>query len=104
TLDVRVEYSLDDDGLTVHAEATDGGVEPCPYGCGAHPYRSGGDGLVDELELRVPAETALVSDERSIPVGRQSVDGTELDFRVSKPLGSIQLDHCFTDLRRDGDG
>src|SRR5262249_40763638 len=104
TLDVRVEYSLDEDGLTVHAEATNVGEEPCPDGFRAHPSLSGGDGLVDELELRVPAETALVSDERSIPVGRQSVDGTELDFRFAKPLGSTQLDHCFTDLRRDGDG
>jgi len=103
-LDLRVEYSLDDDGLTVRADATNVGEEPCPYGFGAHPYLSGGDGLVDELELRVPAETAMVSDERSIPIGRESVVGTELDFRVAKPLGSIRLDHCFTDLARDGDG
>jgi len=103
-LDLRVEYSLDDDGLTVRADATNVGEEPCPYGFGAHPYLSGGDGLVDELELRVPAETAMVSDERSIPIGRESVAGTELDFRVAKPLGSIRLDHCFTDLARDGDG
>jgi len=104
TLDLRVEYSLADDGLTVRAEATNVGEEPCPYGFGAHPYLSGGGGLANELELRVPAETALISNERSIPVGRQSVDGTELDFRASKPLGSVQLDHCFTDLARDGDG
>jgi aldose 1-epimerase len=103
TLDLRVEYSLAAEGLTVRADATNVGEEACPYGFGAHPYLSGGDGLVDDLELRVPSETALVSDERSIPVARESVDGTELDFRVSKPLGSIQLDHCFTDLVRDGD-
>lgn len=104
TLDHRIEYSLDDDGLTVRVDATNVGEEACPYGFGAHPYLSGGDGLVDELELRVPAETALVSDERSIPIGRESVDGGELDFRASKPLGSIRLDHCFTDLVRGGDG
>jgi aldose 1-epimerase len=104
TLDLRVEYSLADDGLTVRAEATNVGEEPCPYGFGAHPYLSGGGNLVNELELRVSAETALISNERSIPVGRQSVDGTELDFRTAKPLGSVQLDHCFTDLARDGDG
>ena len=103
-LDLRVEYSLAEDGLSVRFEATNVGDDACPYGFGAHPYLSGGCGLVDELELRVPAETALISDERSIPIGRQSVDGTELDFRTSKPLGSVQLDHCFTDLVRDGDG
>jgi aldose 1-epimerase len=104
TLDLKVEYSLAEDGLTVRAEATNVGEVPCPYGIGAHPYLSGGDGLVDGLELQVPAQTALISDERSIPIGRQSVAGTELDFRASRPIGSVQLDHCFTDLVRDDDG
>ena len=104
TLDFRVEYTLGEDGLTVCVEATNVGEDACPYGFGAHPYLAGGDGLVDGLELRIPAETALISDERSIPIGRQSVDGTELDFRTPKPIGAVQLDHCFTDLQRDGDG
>jgi aldose 1-epimerase len=104
TLDLRVEYALAEDGLTVRVEATNVGEEACPYGFGAHPYLSAGDGLVDGLELRIPAETALISDERSIPVGRQSVDGTGLDFRTAKRLGSVQLDHCFSDLSRDDDG
>jgi aldose 1-epimerase len=104
TLDFRVEYSLVEDGLTVRTEATNVGADACPYGFGAHPYLSGGGGLVDGLDLRIPAETALTSDERSIPVGRRSVGGTELDFRAPKPLGSVQLDHCFTDLARDADG
>jgi aldose 1-epimerase len=104
TLDLMVEYSLGGDGLTVCAEATNVGEEACPYGFGAHPYLSGGGRLVDELELRIPAETALVADERSIPIGRQPVDATELDFRVARPLGSVPLDHCFTDLSRDRDG
>jgi aldose 1-epimerase len=104
TLDLRVEYSLAEDGLTVLVQATNPGEEACPYGFGAHPYLDAGGGLVDELELRVPAAIALISDERSIPIGRQSVDGTELDFRASKPIASTQLDHCFTELRREGDG
>jgi len=104
TLDLRVEYALGDDGLTVRVEATNVGQDACPYGFGAHPYLAAGDDLVDGLELRVPAETALISDERSIPVGRQSVDGTELDFREPRPIGAVRLDHCFTDLERDADG
>lgn len=103
TLDLRVEYSLDDDGLTVRMQATNAGPEACPYGVGAHPYLTGG-GLVDELELSIPAQTALVSDTRSIPNGRQPVEGTDLDFRAAKPIGSVQLDHCFTDLQRDEQG
>ena len=104
TLDLRVEYSVGEGGLTVRVEASNVGEEPCPFGFGAHPYLAAGDRPVDELELRVPAETTLISDDRSIPVGRQSVDGTELDFRTSRPIGPVKLDHCFTDLRRNGDG
>jgi aldose 1-epimerase len=104
TLDLRVEYTLGEDGLAVRAAATNVGDEPCPYGFGAHPYLAAGERLVDGLELCLPGETALISDERSIPIGRQSVEGTELDFRKPRPVGSTQLDHCFTDLRRGGDG
>jgi aldose 1-epimerase len=104
TLDLRVEYALSEDGLEVRAETTNVGSEPCPYGIGAHPYISAGDGLVDGLELCVPARTALISDERSIPVGRAPVEGTELDFRQPRRIGAARLDHCFTDLDRDEDG
>jgi len=104
TLDLRVDYSLAEDGLTVRAEATNVGPEACPYGIGAHPYLSAGGGLVDGLELRIPAATVLVSDERSLPTGREPVDGTELDFRRPRAIGPVRLDHCFTDLQRDGDG
>ena len=104
SLALRVEYSLGEDGLTVRVEATNVGPEACPYGIGAHPYLSAGEGLVDELELHVPAATALITDDRSIPVDRASVEGTDLDFRKPKPIGRIELDHCFTDLERDDDG
>jgi len=104
SLALTAHYSLAEDGLTVRIQATNTGPETCPYGNGAHPYIAAGDGLVDELELCVPAATALVADDRSIPVGRRPVDGTELDFRRPKPIGSVQLDHCFTDLERDDDG
>jgi aldose 1-epimerase len=103
TLDLRVEYSLEDDGLTVRAQATNAGREACPYGTGAHPYLTTG-GLADDVELTIPARTVLVSDERSIPVDRKAVEGTDLDFRAAKPTGSVQLDHCFTDLERDEHG
>jgi aldose 1-epimerase len=41
-LDVEVDYTLDDDGLTVTTTGTNAGVRPCPYGAGQHPYLSPG--------------------------------------------------------------
>jgi aldose 1-epimerase len=32
------------------------------------------------------------------------VEGTEYDFRQPKRIGSVKLDHAFTDLQRDADG
>ena len=104
TLDLRVEYLLTEEGLSVRAGATNVGPDACPYGIGAHPYLAAGEGLVDELELHVPAGTALIADDRAIPVDRVSVEETDLDFRTPKPIGPVELDHCFTDLLRDDDG
>ena len=101
TLELRVEYALSDDGLSVRTTATNVGAESCPYGAGSHPYLAVAD--VDEAVLRLPAGTVLESDERGIPVGASPVDG-ELDFRAARPVGSVRLDHCFTDLEREEDG
>jgi aldose 1-epimerase len=104
SLDVDVEYLLSDDGLRVTTTATNAGAATCPYGSGAHPYLRAGTQKVDSLTLRAPARTVLLSDERGIPVGSESVEGTEYDFRRPRQIGSMRLDNAFTDLERDGDG
>ena len=103
-LELGIEYELSENGLTVRTTATNVGAEPCPYGGGAHPYLTLGAETVDELSLRIPARTALRSDDRGIPVGVTPVDGTELDFRVARRVGATKLDNGFTDLERDEAG
>src|SRR3954447_7412254 len=100
TLELRVDYALAGDGLAVRTPARNPAGEPCPYGAGSHPYLA--VKAVDDAVLRVPARTVLQSDERGIPVGSQPVAG-ELDFREPRPIGSVRLDHCFTDLERGED-
>lgn len=104
TLELRVEYSLSPEGLTVLTTAANAGAETCPYGAGAHPYLTVHAGTVDEAVLRVPARLVLEADERGIPVGSRPVESSELDFREPRPVGPTRLDHCFTDLDRDEDG
>ena len=104
SLALTAEYTLSDEGLAVRTTATNAGTEPCPYGAGAHPYLTVGTPTVDSTILRVPARTALQSDERGLPVGEEPVHGTELDFRTPRPVGDARLDHCLGDLERDGDG
>jgi aldose 1-epimerase len=104
SLQLEIEYDLSDGGLAVRTTATNVGATPCPYGSGAHPYLTVGTETVDDVVLRVPARTALRSDDRGIPVGTEPVEGTELDFRSPRPIGETKLDHGYTDLERDEDG
>ena len=39
-----------------------------------------------------------------LPTGREPVEGTAYDFRVSRPIRATVLDDAFTDLARDDDG
>jgi aldose 1-epimerase len=102
-LDLELEYALGADGLTIRTRARNVGPTRCPFGTGAHPYLSVG-GAIDDATLRVPAGTVLHADERGIPVGRASVEGTAYDFRAARSIGPTVLDHCLTDLERDTDG
>jgi hypothetical protein len=102
-LELQVEYTLAPAGLTVRTTARNAGADPCPTGAGAHPYLTVGQGGVDEAVLRIPAATMLKSDDRGIPVGAVRVEGAR-DFRRPRPIGTVQLDHCFTELDRGVDG
>jgi aldose 1-epimerase len=101
SLELAIEYELSETGLAVRTTATNVGTTPCPYGSGAHPYLTVGTKTVDDIALRVPARTVIRSDDRGIPVGTAPVEGTELDFRVARPIGRTNLDNGFTDLERD---
>jgi aldose 1-epimerase len=104
SLELAIEYELSDSGLAVRTTATNVGGLPCPYGSGAHPYLTLGSQTVDDVLLRLPARTALRSDERGIPVGTVPVEGTELDFRAARRIDETKLDNGFTDLERDEEG
>jgi aldose 1-epimerase len=104
TLGISVGYALSDNGLQVRTTATNLGADPCPYGSGAHPYVTLGTEPIDHLTLRVPGRSVLQSDERGLPVATEIVEGTEYDFQQPRRIGSMRLDHAFTDLKRDQDG
>jgi aldose 1-epimerase len=105
-LELTARYRLDaQDGLEVTIIARNAGSRPAPYGTGSHPYLTAGSRAVDDCQLTLPAARWLETDERGIPRGLpQDVDGTQFDFRQSRPIGTTQLDHPLTALTRDADG
>ena len=103
-LALSIEYGLSEQGLLVRTTAVNTGTSACPYGAGAHPYLTVGTETIDPVILRAPGRTMLRSDERGLPVGVSSVEGTEHDFRQARAVGSTTLDNAFTDLERGEDG
>ena len=101
---LRIGYRLDGSGLVVSSEATNVGDAPAPFGLGFHPYLTAGTPTVDTTRLRVPARRRLTTDDRGLPTGDEPVDGTPFDFTEPRPVGSTQLDTCFTDLVPGPDG
>ena len=104
SLDLHVSYDLSADGLTVTQTATNLSDSPAPYACGAHPYLTVGEGPIDTWELTLPASRRTLSDDRLLPVGSASVDDTDFDFRIARPIKDTVFDDAFTELERDESG
>jgi len=104
TLALEMEYALSDAGLMVATTATNAGPVSLPFGAGYHPYLTVGTPLIDAATLRLPASTYLETDDRLIPTGQTSVEGTDFDFREEREIGDVRLDTCFTDVIPDQDG
>jgi aldose 1-epimerase len=102
-IEVRVHYEVGPDGLVVEPSATNLGPTPAPFGYGAHPYVFIPGVPIHFCLLEFGAGTRLVSDERSLPIGREPVAGTEYDFSTPRMLEELELDTPFTDLTRDGE-
>ena len=102
---VECVYALSDEGLTTTVAARSLGTR-APYGVSAHPYLTAGGALLDDCVLTLPADRFVeTTGDRLLPgVERDAADGAWPDFRVPTRIGSAQVDHAFTGLRREADG
>ena len=104
-LALAVSYELASGGIVMTLHATNVGAERAPFGAGFHPYLTPGATDVDDMVLEIPARMRVPVDERLLPCGSATpVDGTELDFRRARRLGSLRVDACFGDLGRSPAG
>ena len=101
---LRSTWSVGPDGLTGEHTATNLGDRPAPFGLAAHPYLRLPEAAVDDLRLRVPAGSRLLSDARLLPIGAARVTGGDYDYTEGRRIGAAVLDVAFGDLERDGDG
>lgn len=104
-LDVQIDYHLAGGGMSVTTTVANVGDRAAPFGCGQHPYLSSGTQALDDCTLVLEADTRILTDERQLPNGRESVDGTPYDLRGDGcRIGDLRIDSAFTDLRRDPEG
>ena len=105
---VETTYGLDERGLTQTVCATNLSSGEAPWGTGPHPYLVAGTGPLDGWSLELPAQLVLlVTDDRLAPLGLVDVGGEwadRFDFRSARPIGSVTIDHAYTDLVRSADG
>lgn len=100
-IETSVTYVLRADGIDVTHALTNRSATEAPVALGTHPFLTIGDVDPHDLVLRVPAQTAIDTDERMLPVGTHPAEGA---LRDGVRLGDITLDTGFTDLERDADG
>lgn len=102
-LQLTVSYALEAAGVACALVATNIGSAPAPVGLGVHPYIAA-PGVVDDLEITIPAGTFLEADATWRETGRPAVDDVGLDFRSPRQLGDLRLDAAFTDVVFGADG
>ncbi|HEX3823915.1 MAG TPA: aldose 1-epimerase family protein [Mycobacteriales bacterium] len=104
TVEVRNHWSLSDEGLAVETTIINHSDTAAPVAAGFHPYLTAGTPTIDTAVLTLPGETRLPTGGQQIPTGREPVAGTDFDFRRPRSLAGFEIDHTYTDLRRDPDG
>ena len=86
-LDLRVIYSLGEQGLVGTVTARNPGATPIPYGVCPHPYLVAGPSPLNDWTVVIPADRFLnVTPDRLLPTDDVPVDEHDFDFRQEKNL------------------
>ncbi|UVT14333.1 MAG: hypothetical protein H8K04_10720 [Nitrospira sp.] len=105
SLEVRVTYELDAQGLSCSFTVNNVGPRAAPVGVGFHPYFTVGTSLIDEAEVEIPCAGYLEFNERLVPTGViLNAAGTPWDYRRHREIGRQRFNHCYVQLERDAQG
>lgn len=95
----RTRWSVGPYGLRAAHTVSNVGTRACPFGMGVHPYLTIPGSALSQWQLRIPAKTKLLNDERLLPTGEVA----PATFRETTTIGDTVLDTTFGELERDSD-
>lgn len=111
-LTVTALYEVTADGLSVTVAAHNYGDINAPWACAIHPWLANGKHKVGDAidadnalcRLQLPARTHVKVNDRLLPIGTESVDGTRYDLREGAKFEGQAFDDAWTDLDHAADG
>ncbi|MGW1678077.1 aldose 1-epimerase family protein [Saccharopolyspora sp. NPDC002376] len=103
-LSFQIEFAVDDSGVRSTLTAKNVGRTAAPFGTANHTYLAAGADRIDGIVFELPASTHYLVNDRLIPTGKDSVEGSQYDYRQARPIGDTKMDTAFTDLTRGPDG
>jgi aldose 1-epimerase len=103
-LTLRTRWQVSADGLSCRQEVVNNSSSNAPWGYSVHPYLQLPGVAVDDVLLQVPGKTRIVADNRLLPIGSNSVAGTEYDFTAARAIGDLVLDTTFGEIEHDATG
>ncbi len=74
-VDVRVEYRLTEESLSLSITGINKGEKTAPYAAGWHPYFKMGNESVDTLSVLLNAESIILTDENYVPLEGEKAYG-----------------------------
>jgi aldose 1-epimerase len=107
--DVKVQMTLTNGAMEMTVTTTNVGNEPLPMAIGFHPYFEFPSGDRKQARLHIPSDTRTIVNNYDdvFPTGQLvPVKGTPYDFTAAAgaALGTLFMDDCFTNLKRDAAG
>lgn len=108
-IDMSVTISLRENAIDYSIEALNVGDRAAPYSCGLHPYFRLSDAGIETLELQIPAQKLVLTDDQLIPLSCEAAYASldrypELDFRKPSAIDRRIIDQAYTDLEMKNDG
>ncbi len=95
---LQLEYRLSQESLGICYTIVNHDSVDIPFGFGLHPYFSKLSGDRDTF-IRLPAGSVMDYTSDLLPTGRLiAVAGTVYDLRKPVNIGSLDMDHVFTDI------